>query len=184
MAARRPAARSGRCFSRAADILNAAQEAVILAGRGALGAGAELLAIAERLRRRSSSRCSARRRFPTTAPTRTGGIGLLGTKPSQEALESCDTLLIVGIDLPVHRVLSASPDRPRRVQIDLDPEAHRPALSGRGRPGRRQRAACSELLPLLERNERPQRSSRGAQKAMQRLARADGRARHPHATSR
>jgi pyruvate dehydrogenase (quinone)/pyruvate oxidase len=33
---------------------------------------------------------------PDRSPYATGGVGLLGTRASQEALESCDTLLIVG----------------------------------------------------------------------------------------
>ena len=37
---------------------------------------------------------------PDDSPYTTGGIGLLGTKPSQEALEDCDTLLIVGSSFP------------------------------------------------------------------------------------
>ena len=108
-------------LQRAADILNAGKKTVILAGRGALGASAELLAVAERLRRRSSSRCSARRPSPTTAPITTGGIGLLGTKPSQEALESCDTLLIVGSTFP-YIEFYPKPGRRAAVQIDLDPQ--------------------------------------------------------------
>ena len=38
--------------------------------------------------------------IPDDSPYTTGGIGLLGTRPSQEALEDCDTLLIVGSAFP------------------------------------------------------------------------------------
>ncbi len=34
------------------------------------------------------------------SPYTTGGIGLLGTEPSQDALEGCDTLLMVGTSFP------------------------------------------------------------------------------------
>ena len=80
--------------------------------------------------RRSSRRCSARAPCRTTARYCTGGIGLLGTEPSQEALEDCDTLLIVGSTFPYIEFYPkpgqarARADRPRR-------RAHRAALSGR-----------------------------------------------------
>ncbi len=91
--------------------------------------------------RRSSRRCSARAPCPTTAPITTGGIGLLGTKPSQEALEDCDTLLIAGSSFP-YIEFYPKPGQARAVQIDIDSAAHRPALSGRGGAGRRHASAC------------------------------------------
>ena len=50
--------------------------------------------------RPSSRRCWARPRVPDDSPYTTGGIGLLGTAPSQEAMEDCDTLFIVGTSFP------------------------------------------------------------------------------------
>ena len=38
--------------------------------------------------------------LPDDHPNCTGGVGLLGTAPSQEALDGCDTLLIVGSTFP------------------------------------------------------------------------------------
>src|SRR5579864_5998240 len=49
-----------------------------------------------------------------------GGIGLLGTKPSQEALEECDTLLIAGSSFP-YIEFYPKPDKVRAIQIDIDP---------------------------------------------------------------
>src|SRR5678810_56535 len=49
----------------------------------------------------------------------TGGIGLLGTRPSQEAIESCDTLFIVGSSFPYIEFLPR-PGQARGVQLDLD----------------------------------------------------------------
>src|SRR5690606_153442 len=54
-------------------------------------------------------------------PYCTGGVGLLGTRPSQEALESCDTLLIVGSSFP-YLEYSPRPGQARCVQIELDPK--------------------------------------------------------------
>jgi pyruvate dehydrogenase (quinone) len=54
------------------------------------------------------------------SPYTTGGIGLLGTKPSQDAIEECDTLLMVGTSFPYMEFLP-KPGQARGVQIDLDP---------------------------------------------------------------
>jgi pyruvate dehydrogenase (quinone)/pyruvate oxidase len=57
---------------------------------------------------------------PDDSPYTTGGIGLLGTLPSQEALEECDTLFMVGTSFPYIEFLP-KPGQARSVQIDLDP---------------------------------------------------------------
>jgi len=57
---------------------------------------------------------------PDDSTYTTGGIGLLGTKPSQDAIESCDTLLMVGTSFPYIEFLP-KPGQARAVQIDLDP---------------------------------------------------------------
>jgi pyruvate dehydrogenase (quinone) len=57
---------------------------------------------------------------PDASPFTTGGIGLLGTRPSQEAVEKCDTLLIVGSCFPYIEFLP-KPGQAKAVQIDLDP---------------------------------------------------------------
>src|SRR2546422_534146 len=57
---------------------------------------------------------------PDRSPYTTGGIGLLGTLPSQEALEECDTLLIVGSTFPYIEYYP-KPGQAKAVQIDLDP---------------------------------------------------------------
>jgi pyruvate dehydrogenase (quinone)/pyruvate oxidase len=57
---------------------------------------------------------------PDDSPYTTGGIGLLGTLPSQEVMESCDTLLIVGSSFPYIEYYP-KPGQARCVQIDTDP---------------------------------------------------------------
>ncbi len=126
-------------LQRAADILNAAEKPFILAGRGAIGATEELLAVAERLQAPIGKPLLGKEAVPDQSPYTTGGVGLLGTKPSQEALESCDTLLIVGSTLSLHRILPEA----RQGQGGADrarSQARRTSLSGRRRPGRRQQA--------------------------------------------
>ncbi len=57
---------------------------------------------------------------PDDSPYTTGGIGLLGTRPSQDAIEACDTLLMVGTSFPYLEFLP-KPGQARGVQIELDP---------------------------------------------------------------
>jgi pyruvate dehydrogenase (quinone) len=49
-----------------------------------------------------------------------GGVGYLGTRPSQQALEECDTLLIVGSGFPYIEYYPR-PGQARAIQIDIDP---------------------------------------------------------------
>jgi pyruvate dehydrogenase (quinone) len=112
---------SDELLARAAEILNSGKKTAILAGRGALDAGAELLAIAERLAAPVIKPLLGKGAIPDDSPYSTGGIGLLGTKPSQEALENCDTLLIAGSSFPYIEYYP-KPGKVRAVQIDIDPK--------------------------------------------------------------
>ena len=108
-------------LERAAEVLSAAQRPMILAGRGALGAGATLAAIAERLGAPVAKPLLGKAVLPDDSPYCVGGVGLLGTRPAQEALEQCDTLLIVGSVFPYIEYYP-KPGDARAVQIDIDPE--------------------------------------------------------------
>jgi len=104
---------------RAAELLNAGKRPVILAGRGALGARKELEETAEILRAPIAKPILGKACVPDESPYCIGGVGLLGTRPSQEALEGCDTLLIVGSSFP-YIEFYPKPGQARCVQIDLD----------------------------------------------------------------
>lgn len=106
-------------LDRAADLLNAAKKPCILAGRGALGAGHELAAVAERLGAPVAKALLGKAALPDDSPYSTGGVGLLGTKPSQDALEDCDALLIVGSSFP-YIEFYPKPGSASAVQIDVD----------------------------------------------------------------
>ena len=103
----------------AADILNAAERPAILAGQGALGATTELAALAERLAAPVIKPLLGKGVLPDDHPCCAGGIGLLGTKPSQQALEECDMLLIVGSSFPYIEYYP-KPGQARVIQIDRD----------------------------------------------------------------
>jgi pyruvate dehydrogenase (quinone) len=107
-------------LAQAADILNQGKKVVILAGRGALGAAAELERVAELLGAPIVKALLGKAAVPDDSPYTTGCTGLLGTRPSQEALESCDTLLMVGTSFP-YLEFFPKPGQARGVQIELDP---------------------------------------------------------------
>jgi pyruvate dehydrogenase (quinone) len=137
---------------RAATVLNAGKKIAILCGQGALHATDELEEVAERLGAPIIKALLGKAAVPDMSPYTTGGIGLLGTKPSQEALEECDTLLMVGTSFPYIEFLP-KPGAARGVQIDLDPARIglrypvEVGLIGDSRRGLR------ALLPHLQRNE-------------------------------
>jgi pyruvate dehydrogenase (quinone)/pyruvate oxidase len=102
----------------AADVLNAGSKVAILAGVGARGARDELLEAADLLAAPVVKTLSGKMVVPDAHPLVTGGLGLLGTRPSEDAIDDCDTLLMVGTNFPYTRWLPA--DR-ASVQIELDP---------------------------------------------------------------
>src|ERR671937_2675407 len=139
-------------LSRAAELLNAGQRIAILVGQGALQATDELEEVAEKLGAPIVKALLGKAAVPDHSPYTTGGIGLLGTKPSQEALESCDTLLMVGTSFPYIEFLP-KPGQARAVQIDLNPVRiglRYPVEVGLVGDSRR---TVQALLPKLRRNE-------------------------------
>ncbi|HZT24900.1 MAG TPA: thiamine pyrophosphate-dependent enzyme [Pseudolabrys sp.] len=109
-----------RQLAEAIDILNAGKKVVIMAGRGALGAGDVLVAAAERLAAPIVKPLLGKACVDDDNPYCLGGTGLLGTKPAQEALEDCDTLLIAGSSFP-YIEFYPKPGQAKAVQIEIDP---------------------------------------------------------------
>jgi thiamine pyrophosphate-dependent acetolactate synthase large subunit-like protein len=103
----------------ALEVLNRGKRIAILAGQGALGARAELLEIGELLGAPIVKALLGKSCVPDDHPLTTGGIGLLGTRASQETFEDCDTLLIVGSTFPYVEYYP-KPGQARGVQIDRD----------------------------------------------------------------
>lgn len=137
---------------RAADVINAGKKIVILAGRGALHAGDELERLAEHLGAPIAKALLGKACVPDDSPYTTGGIGLLGTKPTQEAIEDCDTLIMVGTSFPYMEFLP-EPGKARAVQIDFDPVRiglRYPVEVGLVGDSK---GTLQKLLPLLVRNE-------------------------------
>ena len=106
---------------RAAEILNQGKKIAIFAGRGALHATDELEMVADKLGAPIIKPLLGKAAVPDDSPFTTGSIGLLGTRPSQEAVEECDTLFIIGSSFP-YIEFYPKPGQAKAVQIDTDPQ--------------------------------------------------------------
>ena len=78
-------------IEKAANILNSGNKIVILVGQGALGAGEEVIAVAEKLNAPVVKALLGKAVIPDDNPYSLGGIGLLGTEPSTDAMSEADT---------------------------------------------------------------------------------------------
>jgi len=142
----------GADLERGADILNCSKKVAILAGRGALDATNELEQLAEILAAPIAKPLLGKACVPDDSPYTTGPIGLLGTRPSQEALEDCDTLFLIGTSFPYIEYLP-KPKQAQGVQIDLDPKRiglRYPVEVGLIGDSR---AVLQHLIPLLKQKE-------------------------------
>src|SRR3954453_13289808 len=139
-------------LQRAAEILNAGEKVAMLVGQGARGAENELEQVADLLGAGVAKALNGRFVMPDDLPYVTGPIGLLGSKPSYEMMENCDTLLMVGSSFPYSEFLP-KPGQARGVQIDIDAR-----MLGIRYPmelnlvGDAQ-ATLAELIPQLQRKE-------------------------------
>ncbi|HDR9056240.1 thiamine pyrophosphate-requiring protein [Burkholderia vietnamiensis] len=105
-------------LQRAADVLNAGKKVAMLVGAGALHATDDVIAVADRLGAGAAKALLGKAALPDDLPWVTGSIGLLGTKPSYELMNECDTLLVVGSGFPYSEFLPKE-GQARGVQIDL-----------------------------------------------------------------
>lgn len=106
-------------LDRAAEILNAGERVAMLVGAGALGATDEVITVAERLGAGVAKALLGKAAVPDDLPYVTGSIGLLGTKPTADMINDCDTLLMVGSGFPYSEWLPKE-GQARGVQIDID----------------------------------------------------------------
>jgi len=108
-------------IEQAAEILNRASRVAMLIGRGALRAGREVEETAALLQAPIAKALLGKAVVADDHPHTTGGIGILGTKASQDIMEQCDALLIVGSTFPYIEYYP-QPGTARIVQIDWNPE--------------------------------------------------------------
>src|ERR1700712_4287778 len=106
-------------LAQAAAVLNAGERVAILVGAGAKGTLPEIPAIADVLGAGVARALNGRAVVPDDLPWVTGSIGLLGTKPSFDLMEGCDTLLMVGSSFPYSEWLP-DPGSARGGQDDIE----------------------------------------------------------------
>jgi pyruvate dehydrogenase (quinone) len=140
-------------LERAAEVLNEGEKVAILIGQGAAEAADEVVQVAELLGAGVAKALNGRAVLPDDLPFVTGSIGLLGTKPSYDMMEGCDTLLMIGTSFPYAEWLPQE-GQARAVQIDIDGRL----LGMRYAPTECNLVGDSkdtlrELIPLLERKE-------------------------------
>lgn len=104
----------------AAAILNAGRRVAILTGAGGLRATDEIIEVADILGAGVAKALLGKAALPDDLPFVTGSIGLLGTKPSWELMQGCDTLLMIGTTFPYSEFLPKD-GQARAVQIDIQP---------------------------------------------------------------
>ncbi|GAA2483483.1 thiamine pyrophosphate-requiring protein [Streptomyces longisporus] len=104
---------------KAADILNAGSKVAMLVGQGAAHAESEVVEVAELLGAGVAKALLGREVLPDDLPFVTGPIGLLGSKASDNMIQGCDTLFMIGSSFPYSEWL---PDegQAKGVEIDID----------------------------------------------------------------
>lgn len=135
----------------AAKVINEGKRIAIMAGQGALGAHDELIQLAELLGAPIIKPLLGKGCVPDDSPYTTGGIGLLGTAPSQDVAENCDTLIMIGTSYPYMEYMP-KPGDARCVQIDSNAQRiglRYPAEVGLVGDSKK---SIKALLPLLKRN--------------------------------
>jgi len=142
---------SNEQLQQAAALLNAGSKVMILAGRGANGARAEVEQLAKKLNAPVAKALLGKAVLPDDSPYTTGGIGHLGTLPSKQMMEDCDTLLILGSNMP-YLDYYPKEGQAKTIQVDRDPTRiglrHGIELGLVGDV----RSTVAALLPLLNNN--------------------------------
>jgi len=111
---------SQKLLEAAAELINNGSKVAIMAGRGCLHAREEVLELAKTVAGPVIKPLLGKAVVPDKNAYTTGGIGLLGTAPSQDALQECDTLIIAGSSFP-YLEFYPKPGKAKSIQIDIAP---------------------------------------------------------------
>ncbi|TWT14355.1 pyruvate oxidase [Planomicrobium sp. CPCC 101079] len=126
-------------LAEAAQLVNASRKPVILAGKGAKGAVAEVLSFAEKIKAPLIASFPSKGIIPDDHPQNLGHLGQLGTKPAEDAMKEADLVILAGTAYPYRQFL---PTNAPAIQIDIDPKVigkYYPATVG----------IASELKPAI-----------------------------------
>lgn len=105
-------------LANAAKLISSAKKTVILAGKGAEGAVAEVLLFAEKINAPLIASFPAKGLIPDGHPNHMGHLGQLGTEPAMEVMKEADLLILAGTSYPYREYL---PDDAPAIQIDTAP---------------------------------------------------------------
>ncbi len=105
-------------FSHAVKMIDEAQKPVIMIGGGAKGSSIELNEFADRIGAPVVYALNGKGVLADDDPKVMGGIGLLGTKPSIEAMDEADLLIMLGTSFPYVNFL---PKHTKVIQVDVVP---------------------------------------------------------------
>ena len=100
----------------AVDLLNGTKKVTILAGMGCAAARAEVLAVAGVLQAPMITALRGKEYLEYDNPFYVGLNGLLGMRAAYEAMETCDTLLMLGTDFPYAQFY---PEGIKVIQVDV-----------------------------------------------------------------
>jgi len=137
---------------RAAEVLNEGTRVAVLIGQGARAAADEVTQVADLLGAGVAKALLGKDVLPDDLAFVTGSIGLLGTRPSYELMQGCDTLLIVGSNFPYTQFLPEF-EQARAVQIDIDGKFIGMRYPTEVNIVADAKATLQALIPLLERKE-------------------------------
>ncbi|MGW1208344.1 thiamine pyrophosphate-dependent enzyme [Streptomyces sp. NPDC002499] len=102
----------------AADLLSQADRITLLVGQGARAAREDVLALADRLAAPMVLTLKAKEGFEGDNPFQVGQTGLIGNPAAAGAMQSADTLLLLGTDFPYREWY---PDGRKVIQVDTEP---------------------------------------------------------------
>jgi pyruvate dehydrogenase (quinone) len=136
-------------IEQAAALLSRATKPLIFIGAGARGAGEQVEHAAERLGAPIVKAMLGKDAVPDDSPYCLGGYAMVGTRPAQNALKSCDAILIVGSSSPYIEFL---PDPGSAVGVQIDDRPERIGLRYPVQVGLcgDAKLTLEQLVPLLE----------------------------------
>lgn len=108
-------------LDRAAQIINDGERVAILVGQGARRAADEVIELAETVGGGIAKALLAKDVIPDDLPFCTGPVGLLGSRPTWDMFQECDTFVMIGSSIPYSQFLPPF-GQARGVQIDIDPK--------------------------------------------------------------
>jgi pyruvate dehydrogenase (quinone) len=134
-------------LDRVATHLNASKKITILIGWGSRGATHEVLELAKKLKAPIAHSLKGKAIIPQDNPYWCGGIGMLGSTSGMHALDTCDTLIMLGTDFPYRQFY---PKGKEIIQVDIAPERLGKRCAVKEGIVGDVKATIEALLPLIE----------------------------------